>query len=92
MFQDHLVVVVGIVVVVVDEPIVVLVQVQIVRIVDFDWQLYGDPSMVKTSIRFILFEDIFSVFHVYSHINRWKHQLRLFSFHIRRSPGNKTQR
>ena len=50
MFQDHLVVVVGIVVVVVDEPIVVLVQVQIVRIVDFDWQLYGDPSMVNTSI------------------------------------------
>ena len=50
MFQDHLVVVVGIVVVVVDEPIVVLVQVQIVGIVGFDWQLYGDPSMVNTSI------------------------------------------
>ena len=48
MFQDHLVVVVGIVVVVVDEPIVVLVQVQIVGIVGFDWQLYGDPSMVNT--------------------------------------------
>ena len=57
MFQDHLVVVVGIVVVVVDEPIVVLVQVQIVRIVDFDWQLYGNPSIANTSI-----QDIFSVF------------------------------
>ena len=64
MFQDHLVVVVGIVVVVVDEPIVVLVQVQIVGIVGFDWQLYGEPSMVNTSI-----QDIFLVFHVYSHTN-----------------------
>ena len=78
MFQDHLVVVVGIVVVVVDEPIVVLVQVQIVGIVGFDWQLYGEPSMVNTSI-----QDIFSVFPkcIPILIVR-KHQFRLFFYRL----------